>query len=157
MTLRLKSFSQYTVLPATKKEFTDGLETLTDPEDLEASPLGWHTLRQGGAPSTTTSGNNVVAFRGQQVSAQTSRTLNFNAEYDDSLNPNNRNNIAAATTNAFYIINSLHDVTYRYGFTEAAFNFQGSNFGRGGAGNDRVQVSVQDPSGINNGEFKFRE
>ncbi|RXW20286.1 hypothetical protein EST38_g5569 [Candolleomyces aberdarensis] len=141
----------YTVVPVTKQTILDGLETLTDPQDPEASPEGWHTV--GGAESTTTSGNNVVAFRGQQVSAQTSGDLNFNAEYDDSLNPNNRNNIAAATTNAFYIINSIHDVTYRYGFTEAAFNFQQDNFGKGGRAADRVQISVQDASGTNNANF----
>jgi extracellular elastinolytic metalloproteinase len=93
-----------------------------------------------------------VAFRGQQVSAQTSGKLNLNAEYDDSLNPNNRNNIVAATTNAFYI-NTLHDVTYRYGFTEAAFNFQQDNLGKGGRARDRVQISVQDASGTNNANF----
>ena len=31
------------------------------------------------------------------------------------------------------------------GFTEDAFNFQDDNFGNGGAGNDRVRVSVQAP------------
>ncbi|KAJ2926682.1 hypothetical protein H1R20_g10399, partial [Candolleomyces eurysporus] len=30
----------------------------------------------------------------------------------------------AAKTYAFYAINAVHDIAYRYGFTEAAFNFQ---------------------------------
>ncbi|KAG9125120.1 hypothetical protein FRC07_008916, partial [Ceratobasidium sp. 392] len=43
--------------------------------------------------------------------------------------------------------------TYRYGFTEAAYNFQNDNFGKGGQGDDRVQISVQDASGTNNANF----
>src|SRR5262249_32037153 len=35
----------------------------------------------------------------------------------------------------------------------AAGNFQTNNFGRGGAGNDEVQVDVQDGSGTNNANF----
>lgn len=42
---------------------------------------------------------------------------------------------------------------YRYGFDERAFNFQQDNFGKGGVGNDRVQISVQDISGTNNANF----
>src|SRR5204862_6068246 len=36
------------------------------------------------------------------------------------------------------------------GFTEAAGNFQSSNFGRGGLGNDPVQADAQDGGGFNN-------
>ncbi|CAE6419061.1 unnamed protein product, partial [Rhizoctonia solani] len=42
---------------------------------------------------------------------------------------------------------------YKYGFTEKAYNFQNDNFGKGGAENDRVQVSVQDITGTNNANF----
>jgi extracellular elastinolytic metalloproteinase len=42
---------------------------------------------------------------------------------------------------------------YKYGFTEAAYNFQNDNFGKGGKGKDRVQISVQDLSGTNNANF----
>jgi hypothetical protein len=50
-------------------------------------------------------------------------------------------------TNAFYVVNRFHDETYLLGFTEAARNFQLNNFGRGGAGNDRISVEVQDSMG----------
>jgi extracellular elastinolytic metalloproteinase len=46
-------------------------------------------------------------------------------------------------------MNTVHDVAYRYGFTEAAFNFQQSNNGKGGAAGDRVLMSVQDAAGTN--------
>ena len=137
----------------TKVDFREGLETLTDPQDLEASPLGWHTLQQGGAEQTTTSGNNVVAFRGQTLVAQSAAGLVFNSKYDDAQQPNTQSNIQAAVTNAFFVINSLHDVTYRYGFTEEAFNFQVNNLGNGGRARDRVEISVQDASGTNNANF----
>ena len=58
-------------------------------------------------------------------------------------------NTDAARVNTFYIVNPVHDISYLYGFTEAAFNFQGNNFGQGGAGNNRIQVSALEPSGTN--------
>lgn len=36
---------------------------------------------------------------------------------------------------------------------QSAFNFQNNNFGKGGAGNDRVTISVQDAAGTNNADF----
>jgi extracellular elastinolytic metalloproteinase len=36
-----------------KQSFADGVETLVDPEDAQASPLGWHNAGFGN--STTTS------------------------------------------------------------------------------------------------------
>jgi len=50
-------------------------------------------------------------------------------------------------------MNVMHDFSYRYGFTESAFNFQLDNFGKGGQGRDRVLISVQDASGTNNANF----
>ena len=44
--------------------------------------------------------------------------------YDDTKDPTTEENRAAAIANAFYMLNVLHDVTYRYGFTEEKFNFQ---------------------------------
>ncbi|NNE67444.1 MAG: hypothetical protein HKN33_12830, partial [Pyrinomonadaceae bacterium] len=58
-----------------------------------------------------------------------------------------------AVTQLFYINNRYHDALYQLGWTEAAFNFQHDNFGRGGAGNDRVSAEAQDFSGTNNANF----
>ena len=41
----------------------------------------------------------------------------------------------------------------RCGFTEKSSNFQTSNFGMGGKGNDRITVSVQDKAGMDNSDF----
>ena len=59
----------------------------------------------------------------------------------------------AAVTQLFYWCNFFHDKAYELGFTEAAGNFQTSNFGRGGVENDAVQADAQDGSGLNNANF----
>ncbi|KAK0490832.1 Fungalysin metallopeptidase-domain-containing protein [Armillaria novae-zelandiae] len=125
----------YTVLPITKQNVLDGEETLVDPEDLDSSPLGW-------VQNNETAGNNIVAYKGDPYL------------YDIAVGPTEGGNIDAARTNAFYIINKVHDFTYKYGWTESAYNFQLDNFGNGGADGDRVQMSVQDPSGFNNANFQ---
>lgn len=40
----------------------------------------------------------------------------------------------AIIDNAFCVMDTLHDIAYRYGFTENVGNFQIDDFGRGGAG-----------------------
>ena len=59
----------------------------------------------------------------------------------------------AAVTNLFYWNNIVHDVLYQHGFDEAAGNFQVSNYGNGGLGNDDVRAEAQDGSGRNNANF----
>ncbi|GLB42800.1 putative peptidase M36 family protein [Lyophyllum shimeji] len=144
--------ASYTVLPIHKETFPEGEEILTDPQDTVASPYGWHSTN-GKTISTTTTGNNVEAHVGNAVSGQTSAGDNFNVNYDATQDPSVTSNKKAAINNAFYVINTVHDFTYRYGFTEKTFNFQTYNFGKGGKGNDRVLMSVQDSSGLDNANF----
>ncbi|KAH9166568.1 Fungalysin metallopeptidase-domain-containing protein [Lactarius sanguifluus] len=143
--------ASYLVLPFNKEILTQGFETLTDPQDLTASSLGWHN--DGTTSTITTAGNNVFAAKGSTATSQSSATLNFIYTQDAAQAPTIAANVAAAVVNAFYIVNSVHDLTYRYGFTESTFNFQTNNFGKGGLGNDRVTVSVQDPAGVDNADF----
>ncbi|CAA7257428.1 unnamed protein product [Cyclocybe aegerita] len=147
------SKASYLVVPMDRETLEQGFETLVDPQDIEASPVGWHNT--GTANTTTTSGNNALVFKTSAsfTSSQTSDELNFEYVQDPSAAPTVQVNVDAARVNAFYVVNSIHDLTYRYGFTEAAFNFQVNNFGKGGRGNDQVQVSVQDSSGTNNANF----
>ena len=56
-------------------------------------------------------------------------------------------------TNLFYWNNIIHDLTYQYGFDEAAGNFQANNQGRGGVGNDYVMAEAQDGGGTSNANF----
>ncbi len=58
-------------------------------------------------------------------------------------------------TNLFYWMNIMHDMSYQYGFNEAAGNFQANNLGRGGLGNDFIYADGLDgdSSVIDNGNF----
>jgi uncharacterized protein (TIGR03437 family) len=60
---------------------------------------------------------------------------------------------SAAQVNLFYFVNRYHDILYRFGFNEAAGNFQANNFGLGGVGGDAIQADAQDGSGFNNANF----
>lgn len=58
-----------------------------------------------------------------------------------------------AVIQMFYIMNRYHDELYKFGFNEAARNFQNVNFTGQGLGNDRVSSEGQDSSGTNNANF----
>jgi extracellular elastinolytic metalloproteinase len=87
------------------------------------------------------------------TAVQSSDRLIFNYTQDPTLSPTEQVNKNAALTNVFYIINTVHDVAYKYGFTEAAFNFQQTNIQSGGLGGDRVLASVQNSFGVDNANF----
>lgn len=82
--------------------------------------------------------------------------LTFVYDYNFNVPPDyeNSTNVQFAEVNAFYVVNTMHDITYRYGFTESNYNFQNDNFGKGGdSGGDRVLVSVQDNGGYGDAFF----
>jgi extracellular elastinolytic metalloproteinase len=126
-----------------------------------ATTLGWHF------DNTTnyelTRGNNVWAQEDLAgANATTGLTdnsttsipaLTFDKPLDLSQNPSNNSNMRAAIDNLFYWNNILHDVSYQYGFDEAAGNFQASNLGRGGIGNDHVHAFAESGAGMNNANF----
>ena len=133
----------YKVVPIQKIALPDGLETLVDPENLDSSPDGW-------VSGSATAGNNVVSYK---LLSLLTTSAPFDYTYDDTEAPSAGENVDAARVNAFYLVNALHDIWYQYGFTEESFNFQDNNFGKGGSGNDRVKMSVQDITGTNNANF----
>ena len=133
---------------------------LTNPADPIGSPFGWHdTNGQTGPEYTYTRGNNVYAYEDADNNDTPPATpapnpgasLTFDYPYDGNLEPvQNRN---SAVTNLFYMNNMMHDITYRYGFDEAAGNFQANNYGNGGQGSDEVQAEAQDGGGQDNANF----
>ncbi len=138
----------------------DGRTTVAQPADSLASPFGWHdTNGAAGAESTLTTGNNVDAYTdtdANNVPDAGSRPdggagLDFLFPVDYTQAPATYR--PAAVSNLFYANSVIHDVSYLYGFTEAATNFQVNNYGRGGTGNDSVQAEAQDGSGTNNANF----
>ncbi|CAE6339071.1 unnamed protein product [Rhizoctonia solani] len=144
--------ASYRVVPFDKQSPTDGFQTLTNPHDTTSSPNGWH--QYGTTTTTTTSGNNVLAYKSSSstgTTSQSSATNNYVYTFNSAGTP--AANKDPATVNAFYVGNMMHDLLYRYGFTETAYNFQRNNNGKGGAQNDHVLISVQDSSGSNNANF----
>ncbi len=153
--------SSYRVFELPKESPTDGDRTLvSNPADAVASPFGWHdTNGAAGAEFTTTQGNNVHAYADRTndnlPDAGSSPDGGAGLDFDFPLNLNARplDSQPAFVTNLFYWNNLMHDISYRYGFTEAAGNFQQNNYGKGGLGGDYVRAEAQDGSGRNNANF----
>ena len=104
-----------------------------------ASPLGWHATTT--ISWTNTQGNNVDSHK-ETIRFDCGPLLECDPPLDLTMEPTTPGNVDAALVNLFYWNNIVHDVTYEYGFDEAAGNFQNDNFGLGGLGNDRVNASM---------------
>jgi extracellular elastinolytic metalloproteinase len=152
--------ASYNVFAMPKESPSDGDRTIEEnPADPVASPLAWHDTGLPGGASTLTRGNNADAYVDADADdlpdpgshADGGGALIFDFPLDLTRQPSTYQD--AAVTNLFYWNNLLHDVSYRYGFTEAAGNFQDNNFVNGGVGLDAVHAEAQDGSGINNANF----
>jgi len=153
--------SAYNVFALPYESPGDGASTMVwNPADALASPFGWHdTNGATGADYTRTRGNNVHAYTDLDANNAVDTgsdpdggaNLQFNFKFDPTKGP--ELNRPPAVVNLFYWNNIVHDVFYKYGFNEAAGNFQSNNYGKGGAGNDYVQAEAQDGSGTNNANF----
>jgi len=134
---------------------------VSNPENLNASPFGWHDTNGDDTPEfTNTRGNNVDAYDDDNANNNPDGKYAFspggNLIFDFPLNTTysvGDQSENAAITNLFYWTNIIHDVTYQYGFDEASGNFQHNNYGNGGLGNDPVNAEAQDGSGTCNANF----
>ncbi len=157
--------ASFNVVPLPNESPQDGgFAVLNNPEDLTASPFGWHdTNGAAGAEFTDTRGNNVDSHldRNNDNVADPSpprtsggATLDFSSfTLDPAQAPTLLQNQNVAMVNLFYMNNIIHDIHYKYGFTEAAGNFQVNNYAKGGLANDAVQADAQDGGGTNNANF----
>ncbi|KAL1916447.1 uncharacterized protein VTP21DRAFT_5638 [Calcarisporiella thermophila] len=150
--------ASYNVYPLGENDPLEGpRQLLHDPNDVIASPLGWHTqyLRN----YSTTVGNNVYAHENHEGSSrwlnnyrpEGGAALRFDFPLDLKKDP--KTYLDAAVTNLFYWNNMMHDLSYRYGFNEEAGNFQENNYGLGGEEGDAVIANAQDGSGFDNANF----
>jgi extracellular elastinolytic metalloproteinase len=138
---------QYDALPIPKQNPEDGFELVEPKIDLIASPLGWHN--DGTLQYNETIGNNVFSHINNETAKIKDGQYRFN--WDNATEPEaSEDNRNAAIVNNFFVSNVIHDIMYKYGFTEAAGNFQQDNFKRGGEGNDRVNLTNQWPNRRNN-------
>jgi extracellular elastinolytic metalloproteinase len=126
------------------------------PQDPLATPFPWDVRPAvGGNVSFTSLGNNAHTFEkwntnntsrigNTEATARPGRDYQYawtNQWFEERCNPevfesSQRNDIDAAIANLFVGHNRMHDWAYRLGFTEATFNLQEDNFGRGGEDND---------------------
>lgn len=133
------------------------IAVVNDPWDIVASPEGWHS--DGTNNYTNTRGNNVYAYSDEAntntpgFSPDGGAGLAFNFPYAEGRNISPFSYRSTAITNLFYMNNKIHDVFYKFGFTESARNYQTNNFGKGGLGNDAVAAEAFDGSGLNNANF----
>ncbi|CAE6441585.1 unnamed protein product, partial [Rhizoctonia solani] len=127
--------ASYRVIPFTSQDPRDGFQVITNPHDPVSSPNGWH--QHGTTKTTDTSGNNVISYASSiaETTTQSSATNNYHYGFDPKVS------------------NMVHDLTYRYGFTESSYNFQQNNNGLRGAQGDRVYIMVQDSLITNNASF----
>ncbi|KAJ3254026.1 hypothetical protein HK103_007565 [Boothiomyces macroporosus] len=139
----------YKVVKLPKSNPSQGFEVVTDPADKTASPQGWH--KTASQSFTNTQGNNVESMIGD-LKADGGSSLTFDTNWDPNSEPTVDANQKAAIINNFYISNTLHDISYLYGFNEKAGNFQTSNFGKGGDEGDSVIINNQ-ADGSDNANF----
>ncbi|HSV15262.1 MAG TPA: M36 family metallopeptidase, partial [Tepidisphaeraceae bacterium] len=153
--------ANYNVMALPNESANEGTRSvLTDPNDPTMSPYGWHDTNGVTGPEyTITRGNNVFAYTDTAnanvpgFSPDGGASLNFDYPWDTTQSPSTTSNQSAAVTNLFYLNNTLHDIHARYGFTEAAGNFQVMNYSGQGVGNDPVLAEAQDGGGTNNANF----
>jgi len=113
-----------------------------------------------GVPTLTTVGNNATTHEawaspdspGGTAQAPVSPTRDYTTPFTDAWN-NSRcdptqlrpggNDILPSVTNLFVAHNRMHDYAYYLGFTEANYNLQAENGGRGGAAGDQEVGNAQ--------------
>ncbi|KAJ1564129.1 hypothetical protein HK405_015755 [Cladochytrium tenue] len=157
----------YQVVPFTSTSINDlggTTQSVVNPQDTAASPITWHGMLNGTTITYYNApyGNNVFAVNNtlNVVNALTiplafpTSSFTFAYQLNTAAAPNaSLSNVQAGVTNMFYIANIMHDLFYRYGFTEAAGNFQMNNLGNGGTAGDPVVATSLDGSGTNNANF----
>ncbi|KAJ1961301.1 hypothetical protein GGI12_003324 [Dipsacomyces acuminosporus] len=127
-------------------------KVVSNPANTKASPKGWVT-------KDTTVGNNVWAQdnptggNAYKNNHRPKAAAGNKFDYPLDLKKEPTTYIDAAITQLFYTVNTMHDLSYLYGFDEAAGNFQDVNYSGRGKGKDAVIANAQDGSGTNNANF----
>ena len=137
-----------------------GCTTPTGPFRNVAAPGAWDTTTQTGESTLTTVGNNANTHEawlsplspGGTAQAPVSPTQDYTAEFTDAWNNSkcdptelhpSGNDIDQSVTNLFVAHNRMHDFSYYLGFTEANYNLQLDNLGRGGVDGDQEVGNAQ--------------
>ncbi|KAH9272728.1 hypothetical protein BASA83_004930 [Batrachochytrium salamandrivorans] len=145
-TVNFANKATYKVVKIPHSDPTEGVSTVSKPEFKRSSPNGW-------TAGKVTKGNNVITFTPSGRTTRSIRKGVFKTKFNNKKQAGTDDNIAASAVNLFYVANVMHDITYQYGFTEKAGNFQNDNFNKGGQGNDAVNINVLNSRGVNNAQF----
>jgi Fungalysin metallopeptidase (M36)/Peptidase propeptide and YPEB domain/Fungalysin/Thermolysin Propeptide Motif len=157
-----KDGSSYNVFAMPTESPADGERViLKNPASALASPFGWHdTDGKKGPEYTITRGNNVNAYADtiddEAADPASQPDGGEGLDFDHPILSYDASPLIyrdAAVDNLFYWNNVMHDVTFGYGFNEAAGNFQATNYTKLGEGADEVQAEAQDGSGALNANF----
>ncbi|MEC7566641.1 MAG: M36 family metallopeptidase, partial [Planctomycetota bacterium] len=140
-------------------------QIIEDPADLLVSPFGWHDTNGIEGPEfTDTRGNNAFVQVGGLDArppnptgdrAQGGPELEFLDVFAPELSHGEEQNQRASTTNTFVALNHTHDILARYGFDEAAGNYQATNYTGLGLPGDPMLTDVDDPDAICNASVMF--
>ena len=137
-----------------------GCTVPTGPFRNVAAPGPWDVTTKTGQPSLTTVGNNANTHEawvsplspGGTAQAPVSPTREYTEKFTDAWNNSQcdptqlhpgGNDIDQVVTNLFVAHNRMHDYSYYLGFTEANYNLQQDNLGRGGVANDSETGNAQ--------------
>ncbi|MEM1217223.1 MAG: M36 family metallopeptidase, partial [Bacteroidota bacterium] len=145
--------ASYNVFPLPAESPIHGeRELIVNPADPVASPFGWHDIDgEAGAEYTITRGNNAHAYLdlagfnsslGDEPDG--GDDLVFDTYFD--LNDEAENLREAVVVQLFYTVNMIHDISFAYGFDEAAGNFQRTNYTGAAGGGDHIIAEAQDNS-----------
>ncbi|KAH9264068.1 hypothetical protein BASA83_012466 [Batrachochytrium salamandrivorans] len=138
--------ASYRVVQIPNRDVTEGFSMVAKPEFKKSSPNGW-------SDGKATEGNNVITLTPSGKTTPSIRNGVFKTKFNDKEDLSSVANIASAAVNMFYLSNIMHDISYQYGFTEKAGNFQKDNFGKGGEGNDFVVIHVIASSKLDSAQF----
>ncbi|KAH6590708.1 hypothetical protein BASA50_009204 [Batrachochytrium salamandrivorans] len=138
--------ASYKAIPLPHRDPNEGFSTVSNPELRGSSPNGW----TGGK---ATEGNSVITSDTRGKTTPSIRDGVFDTKFNSQEEPGTAANIAATAVNLFYLANVMHDISYQYGFTEIAGNFQKSNFGKVVQGGDAVTINVLNSSNSNDAGF----
>ncbi|KAH9253798.1 hypothetical protein BASA83_004293 [Batrachochytrium salamandrivorans] len=138
--------ASYKVIAIPHRDPTDGFSMVVDPEFIGSSPKGW-------VFGNATEGNNAITSDKHDETTPSTSDGVFDTQFNSTEQPYDDANVVAAAVNLFYLNNIMHDITYQYGFTESAGNFQKDNFGKGGKGGDAVIINVINAFDFNNANF----
>ncbi|KAH9254983.1 hypothetical protein BASA81_006928 [Batrachochytrium salamandrivorans] len=136
----------YKAIPFPRRDVTEGFSTVSNPEFQRSSPNGW-------TDGKATEGNNVITSTPSGKTTPSTSDGVFDTKFNSKEEPGTDANIAAAAVNLFYVSNMMHDISYQYGFTESAGNFQTNNSGKGGEGGDAITINVLNSSDTGNADF----